>query len=736
MIKRLCLFLWIVSIHINAFAIENAAPEKTQVSEKAQVTVSLLNEEATIQPNHPFWVAIRLQLADDWHTYWKNPGDAGMATTIDWQLPEGFTASPFIWPTPERFTKEGVVGYGYKGEIVLLSQITPPATLKDSNVALEAEIKWLVCSDTQCMPGESTVKKTLPVSQEKPVLNAEATKAFENARQRIPIKQEVDSAERKQDSIELKIQLPENNADQWIEVYFFPEDQQVIDHHADVILTALPAHTIIELKIPSKPVKTPDLKGVLLVKGGSASNPVTHSVEIDTPIAYSDASLISMGEAISGREQAMSSDQEFQGGLLAALFLAFLGGMILNLMPCVLPVVSFKILSFVQMAGKSRSLTFKHGLAFFWGVMFSFWTLATMLLVLQAYGRSVGWGFQLQEPLFVAFLGAILLIFALSLFGVFEIGAFATNLAGKVSPRKEGLTGSFLSGILATAVATPCTGPFLGSAIGFAFTVSAPEALLIFTFLGLGMALPYLFLAKYPGLLRFLPRPGGWMGTLKEIMGFVMLATVLWLVWVFSAQTGDLAVMLLLFGFFCISIACWIYGKWGSPEHNFRSRIFGAVFAGVCLLSGGYAVVLSTSSAVELLEGEGRAKSAQDLAWEEFSPERLAELRREGTPVLIDFTAKWCLICQVNHMVLNSDVVGKKFDDLGVVRMKADWTKNDPVITEELRKHGRSGVPLYVLYGKDPDEKATILPQMLTQANVIEHLDSLGTNDEIVSSAN
>lgn len=590
------------------------------------IQVEIIHEEESIQPGRPFWIAIRLQHQDEWHTYSKDPGDVGMATTIDWNLPEGFTASSIVWPTPQRFSVDSITGYGYEGEVLLLTEITPPSQIDLSQEKeINASVRWLACSSSMCVPGESQISSKLVFSSDSPKKHPKWAAAFATAKE---------------------------------------------------TLTEEP---------PSDLISMNDL---------AQTSPLA-------PVPPAAEALDSLS---------------------TALIMAFVGGLILNLMPCVLPVVSFKILSFVKMAGKSRTLTMKHGLAFSIGVIVSFWILAGFLFVFQAYGHLVGWGFQLQEPLFVAFLAAILFIFSLNLFGVFEGGSFVASLAGRAQRPSDKLTGSFFSGILATAIATPCTGPFLGSAIGFAITVSAPEALLIFTTLGIGMASPYLLLAAYPKLLRFLPKPGNWMITFKEITGFIVLATVLWLTWVFGAQTDPMALVMLLMGLFAIAVGCWIFGKWGSPIKPRLVRFLSYVLITACFGVGGYIIATSTSN----LAGTQKAGLvAQADEWETFSPERVAELQSQGIPVLIDFTAKWCLICQANHFVLTSDSVTQKLDDLGVVKMKADWTRNDPVITEELRKHGRNGVPLYLLYGTDATQPPKIMPQVLTSDIVLEHLSDV-----------
>ncbi len=416
---------------------------------------------------------------------------------------------------------------------------------------------------------------------------------------------------------------------------------------------------------------------------------------------------------------------EFRGSLSVAWLFAFMGGLLLNLMPCVLPVISFKIMGFIKLAGENRKLIFRHGLAFSFGVLISFWVLAAILLGLQAYGRSVGWGFQLQEPIFVAILAAFLFLFALSLFGLFEFGVSLMSAAGQAEQTKHRnlYVGSFLSGVLATAVATPCTGPFLGSAVGYAVTLPSLQALSIFTFLGMGMSSPYLIIAAFPSLLRFLPKPGAWMIAFKELMGFFMLASVIWLLWVFGAQTDNMAMSLLLASFFCLALSAWIYGRFATPVQTKIKRIASTITAMAIFVCGCYLLLFSSTMAT----GEKTITDHHEIAssWEQFSPERVAELRAKNIPVFIDFTAKWCLICQANHAVLSTEEVSAKFTDAGVVKMKADWTRQDSVIAEELRKHGRNSVPLYILYEGNGDASPKILPQLLTKDTVIDSLNAL-----------
>lgn len=716
----------------------------------AHVQVKLVQEEETIQPGRPFWVAIHLNIEDEWHVYWKNPGDAGMPLKIEWKLPHGFEAGPLQWPFPEKFTVADMVGFGYEGEVVLLSLLSPPADLPlNQPIQLEAQVKWLVCSALTCQPGSAPVSIKITPQAEVPQVNQEAVALFSNARAKIPTSHAEVKTVRKDGIVQIEVPNDdqEPQSDNIVGVYFFPEQKDVIDHSVDPTVAAgqkTDNRYFVNLKGSDEiGAKSQILKGVLVVHTQQGMEESVQAFDIDTPIEEAgEKDLLSVldhsslsSNSIGVKSTTASQTQiSFEGGLALALVFAFVGGMILNLMPCVLPVMSFKVMSFIKMAGQSRSLTIKHGLMFSVGVILSFWVLASAMLMLRAYGQAVGWGFQLQEPLFVIILASILFIFALSLFGMFEWGMFFASWAGQTQAEKatqsSGFTGSFLSGVLATAVATPCTGPFLGSAVGFAVTLPVFQSLLIFTVLGLGMCFPYLLLAAFPSFLRFMPKPGAWMETFKELMGFLLIATVLWLLWVFSAQTNTLSLICVLAGFLCFSIGAWVYGKGSTPLVSRKKRLLAYAFVALFMFAGIQAIIFPRAS---WYQDSSVAKGQKEewQGWETFSPERVAELRKQGRPVLIDFTAKWCLICQANHMVLNSEDVDKRLAEEGVVRMVADWTRNDPVITEELSKFGRNSVPLYVLYGKDEQQAPTILPQVLTADVVAQHIDSTMNSGEV-----
>lgn len=685
------------------------------------VQAEILFEHSSIQPKTPFWVGIRLQLDKGWHAYWKNPGDAGMPPQIEWQLPQGFEVSDIHWPSPKKFTAMDALGFGYEDEVILLAKITPTQAIS-SPADINANVSWVVCDASSCLPGNIDVQAQIAVSQATPKINEDHSHHFTEARKKLPLTIQKVKGERKNGLVSIPLTIPESIQS----AAFYPEEMERIDSTVDPVIAE--DNTILLKELCS--ADQDSLKGVLVING---KNAYEIHVQLD-PVNCTDVAL-NLEESSTNHIKSEDA-HKFKGSVLLAIGLAFLGGLILNCMPCVLPVISFKVLSFVKMAGESRRLIFQHGLAFSFGVLISFWVLAGVLLTLQSWGQAVGWGFQLQEPLFVGILAAIIFVFGLSLFGVFEIGTGMASLAGQASTKSDtSLTGSFLSGILATAVATPCTGPFLGTAVGFAVTLPTYKALMIFTSLGLGMAFPYLLLSAFPELLKFMPKPGNWMVTFKEVMGFIMLATVLWLIWVFGAQTDTMAISILLAGFFLLAIGCWIWGKWGTPVMKKQTRLISLCITTVTFAMGGYAITKAsgmTSSSIEPMSSSEIAMADTSPGqltdrWIPFSPELLEKLQSQGVPVFIDFTAKWCLICQANHLVLEVDNVQQKFREKGVVRMLGDWTKSDPVITEWLKKFGRNGVPLYVLYNENQEPE--ILPQVLTPDLVIEKLDQLPSKE-------
>jgi len=409
-----------------------------------------------------------------------------------------------------------------------------------------------------------------------------------------------------------------------------------------------------------------------------------------------------------------------------ALLFAFAGGMILNLMPCVLPVLSLKILGFVQQAGEDRNKVFPHGLTFMAGVLASFWALAGVLLLLRAGGEQLGWGFQLQSPTFIIVLAIFMFLFGLSLFGVFEIG---TSLAavGQQTAAKSGHFGSFMSGVTATVVATPCTAPFMGSALGFALSQSVLVNFAIFTALGLGMAAPYVILASSPALLKFVPKPGAWMNILKQFMGFLLMATVIWLLWVLGIQTGVNGVIVLLIALLFTGMGAWVLGYWGNLTRGKSTRLIARALAGIAIIGSIIFTVRSVDAAGATPQSSASVEKLGDIRWQTYSPELVKNLKAQGKPFFIDFTAAWCLSCQVNQKIaFGSEDVQQAFAKHGITPIVADWTSKDETITRALAAYGRNSVPLYVLFTGKTNSAPVILPEILTPGVVLDALESAG----------
>lgn len=684
--QRICSF-WILAVSFGIIlfgSLSGLEPESDPVQ------LEMFVEHEHLPKGEPFWTLLRFDLQPGWHIYWKNPGAAGLAPEIEWQLPANFSVDEVLWPRPERYDLNGILSFGYEKEALLLAKIVPGHDVSGSH-EIRAHVNWVACDAMTCLPGQVSVSQRIHFEDGRQPKDSPHQTLFEKAQNQIPQRSIVIEGKPTPDGVVLHVPGEAG----LLSAAFFPYAESQVDHSHNTSIAYHPSKEgVYEVALK----KTEDTDAVKSVNGVLvlSSNDSTIAYEIGIP--------------------ALDDPHAYQGGIVWGLALAFLGGLLLNLMPCVLPVISFKVLSFVKMAGKSRGATFRYGLMFAFGVVVSFWVLAGTLLLLQSYGHAIGWGFQLQEPIFVGALAALIFLFAMSLFGVFELGTGIATKAGSLQSASSGLFGSFMSGVLATAVATPCTGPFLGTAVGFAVTLPTALAMLMFTFLALGMASPYVVLGAFPSLLKFLPKPGHWMVTFKELMGFLMLATVLWLVWVFESQTGSQALFLLLSSLFIFGLSAWIYGKWGSPARKKATRIAGCLLAGLFCCFGGYLLVFATKQPPEQIA----LNDALGTEWEPFSAERVQALKSQGIPVFVDFTAKWCLICQSNHLVLSSEPVRQRFDALGVVKMKADWTRRDASITEELKKFGRNSVPLYLLY--TDQNTPTILPQVLTQEAILEAL--------------
>lgn len=687
-----------------------------QEAQPAPVQAAFVWGEQEIQRGEPVEAVLRLQIQEGWHIYWKNPGRMGLPMEIEWQLPEGWRIGQIDWSAPQFVHTEesglDPVLFGYEKEALLLVTLYPPDSWAGiEKPHLQAQINWLACSDTSCWPGAcvADADRSLPEHPKQ---------VWDRAHEQIPSRYLVSAEEQGRGRLSLPLHI--KDGDKVLGGEFFPDEGE-----KGVRVTAFDVdpeeHALAFI---------PHQAGVLTVRlrDGEGERVRAFALSLEQPLAINSTS-----DGMNSPSTPPLISSEFEGGLLFALILAFFGGVLLNCMPCVLPILSIKLISFVDMAKDGFKARSRHALFFTLGVLVSFWSLAAILLSLRAYGEMVGWGFQLQEPLFVALFACFLFVMGLNLLGVFEWGSGIAGWVGEQShvSGASKQAEAFLNGVVATLVATPCTGPFLGSAVGFALGLPWIEALLVFSALGLGVAFPYLLLALFPAWLKWLPKPGMWMEVFKGWMGILLFTAVLWLLWVFTAQTNETALLALLAVLLGLGAAAWSYGLVGKLFLRGRAKI---VVMGLSLLSFCGAMSGLVYSRVHwdvsMVVESPLAMSLDEMVaakeeWLPFSAERLAALQERGVPVLVDFTAKWCLICQSNHLVLSSPEVKAKLQELGVVKMQADWTKKDPAITKALSLFGRSSVPLYVLCGKGVKQPPKILPQVLTADIVLQSLEQL-----------
>jgi len=706
-------FLSLVVI-VALLLLPDSVPALGATAEDHPVQAELVPETAWVRPGAPFTVALRLRMEPHWHTYWRYPGDVGLPTKIDWDLPPGFEAGSIQWPHPQQIPFSGLINLGYEDEVMLLTEITPSESVEPGqSVRLGAEVSWLVCKEA-CIPGDADLSVELPVRVEPPPPRAEWAERFAEARSKLPLVSDEWEARawRTEKQITLELSPPSWFEGAVREASFLPY------HHGVTTLGSsqqqpTPGDAIVlTMEIDPNAEQPPTrLEGIVLSETGWRGPDSEKALHVSVPLSQ-EAGSVAAG-APGGRLHSVP---------LALLF-AFAGGIILNLMPCVFPILSVKIMGFVKQAGESQGRVWRHGLLFTTGVVVSFWILAGVLIGLRAAGEQIGWGFQLQSPPVVVVLASVMFLFALNLFGVYEIGTSLTGVGGSVGATSS-LWGSFLSGFLATVIATPCTAPLMGAALGFGLTQPPAVSFAIFTFLALGMASPYMVLALVPRLLRFLPKPGPWMVTLKQFFGFMLMATVVWLAWVLSLQAGATALVALFAGFTLMGAGCWVYGRWSSTGRRLPARWTARAIA-LALLAAGLGLAVGEASTPTAMAAEPSEPSGNGIAWEPFSPERLTQLREQGKPIFIDFTAAWCLSCQVNERVAFTGEVKRKLNELGITPLKADWTRKDETITRALARYGRSGVPLYVLYGRDPDRPPILLPVILTPKIVLDALERL-----------
>lgn len=709
-------FATVASMLVALASIASIRTADAQVVNTPHVQAELIARYSTFQPGKPIEAALRLKIIDHWHTYWRNPGDSGLPTRIKWSLPVGFSAGEIEWPYPTKLPLGPLMNFGYEGEALHLVTIQTPSTASiGAKVTLSAKADWLVCADV-CIPEDGLVGMTMVAAATTPAINPRWEKAFAAAHAALPKKTLSDV--RVEISGQTATISSKTRVDSIADIAFFPYRDDVIANAGKQSLTKTPDG--FRLLVPLAEPRNNDLstlEGVLVgagedVQWGTLGK--AKAVSINAPIVYSGGPVGAEKSATSAsRPVSKASAAQPDLSLLVAITFAFIGGLILNLMPCVFPVLGIKIMGFVENAHGETLMLRKQGAAYFVGVLVSFTLLAGLMLTLRSAGQTVGWGFQMQEPLFVAGLAVLFFLMALNLSGVFEFGMTIQSAAGEVELRAQSnpIVGAFTSGILATVIATPCMAPGLGASVGFTLGQSAPVAMLVFLTVAAGLALPVAMMSFFPALLRYLPKPGAWMGTFKQAMAFPLYGTVVWLVWILGAQTGNDGIAKFLVALTLLSLGAWLYGRLQT-----RKPVAASIVAAISLaLSIGIAWEGANTPAPT-----GITTSAAS-EWVPFSQEKIASLRAEGKSVFVDFTATWCITCQVNKRVaLNDEGVIQQMKAKKVVRMKADWTRKDASITAALAAFGRNGVPLYVIYPAIGDP--VVLPELLTPKIVIDAL--------------
>ncbi len=678
-----------------------ATPALAQgIDELPKVHARLVAEDASVPPGGSITVALEENIRDGWHTYWVNPGDAGAASEIKWTLPKGWSAGDIQWPTPKRLPVGPLMDYGYEGKLWLLQKLTVPADAKAGDtVTLKAAVDWLVCKDI-CVPEDATL--TLPVKIGPAAPDAGVAKDFAAARNLLPVASPWKLNYALSKNLDIYAAAPALAAAHPVEASFFPDKSGIVKGSAPQKMAFTKDGLVLRLAPGDKAASMGgSLTGVLVLKSSDGS---IQALNVDAPSGP-------VPDAFGSRSGSGATTGDIT--LWIAILSAFLGGIILNAMPCVLPILAMKALALASHSGREHHEAAREGFAYSAGAILSFLAFGLVIVLLRQGGATVGWGFQLQEPIAVA--GFALLIFAvgLNLSGVFEVGSVTV---GDSLAQRTGPVGAFFTGVLAVAVAAPCTAPFMAAALGFALTQSVTSAMLIFLGLGVGFASPFLILGVWPRALSFMPKPGTWMLRLKQFLAFPMYGAAAWLVWVLAQETGANGVAFVLAAFVALALAAWLWTV--TRDLSVRGRGLGMVAALLVLLAGFYGLSLLHAAAAQ-----PSATSATANA-QAFTPERLASLRASGKPVFVDATAAWCITCLVNEQaVLSRPGIKSAFADRHVEYLIADWTNRNAAITKLLDENGRSGVPLYLYFAPGAD-KPVILPQILTESGVLEAMKS------------
>lgn len=695
--------------------------------------MQLVSPEAQLHPGSNN-AGLYFKLESGWHVYWRNPGDAGEPPHIKWTLPGGITAGPLEFPIPKRLPLGPLMDFGYEDEVLFPFQVSV-ADNASGTAVLRAKVDWLVCRGS-CIPEKTELEITRPVASGSPEGTSVQPDQAIWSRLANDLPQPLPSS--------LKIGFVPTTTGFRLTVYtgrsenegsFFPADPDILSNPAPQTVTPRANGLTLDLKKDDNLAATPkQLSGLLELSNGRAyeliasAGPPREAQPANQPIPEA-ASAPSSGAAAGSNPAGHAGSAA--PNLFEATALAFLGGLILNLMPCVFPVLFIKGLALVQSGNEERHKLRVHAFVYLAGVLVSFWVLVAVLLGLRSAGSHLGWGFQFQSPVFLSLMAALLFFLGLSLAGQFEIGLTLTSAGGSLA-LKQGYMGSFFTGVLAVIVATPCTAPFMGAAIGYALSQSAAVTFAVFTALALGLAVPYVALTLEPAWTRILPRPGAWMEILKQTVSVLIFGTVIWLAWVLANAYGAAVLAALLVSFLLLAIAGWFLGRW--PAKRWSTGVAGVILA--------LAALVCVLSPREL--AESRSNPADNLhlvgerqVWQPWSADAVQKYQSQGRPVFVDFTASWCLSCQVNERVaLGKPEVRKAFADANVVLMRADWTRYDDSITRTLNDLGRSGVPTYALYVPGVTQPR-LLPEVLTPGivtNAVSQLPHVSTQTAAATS--
>ena len=652
-----------------------------EYQDAGESSVSIIAESKTFEAGDDLLVGLSFKLNPGWHTYWENPGDAGEGASIIWTLPDGIKASKILWPGPERIPVEPLMTFGYEDEVVLLTQISSNKNI-DFPLKLSAKISWLTCKDI-CIPQEAEVDIEINKGEKNLNKNAVSLKRVLNTLSKpFPYEYRLEKLD-KNYFLQFQFEEPENITNS----FFFPRDYGVLNYSKIQNLEKNNLSVSLELPVAEVQSDHKRLKGVLYIEEGDNVN----YYEINTPLT---------------NEPQKELNQSI--GILTAIIFAFIGGLILNVMPCVFPILSIKILSFIKQSGGSRQKLAQHGLIFSTGVLFTFFLIAGLLLAIKSTGESIGWGYQLQSPVVVSILIYLFTAIGIVFMTNLTIGSQLAQLGG-ITKNSSDLSSSFFTGMLAVIVASPCTAPFMGSALGLALLQPGFSSISIFAGLGLGFSAPYLILSFNPSLLQALPKPGEWMETLKQFMAFPMWASAIWLLWVLSGQVEILSVILVLLGALLISLGLWLLER-NQLTSGYIKRIVQA-----CVLA-----LLGLSLWFIPTEYQNNNKDSY-MNQTYYSPEKVAALREENKSIFLNFTADWCITCKVNEAVaLSRQNIQDTLKEKDITYLKADWTKKDSVIASKLAEYGRTGVPLYLLFSKG--QEPIILPEILTEDLLMNYL--------------